>query len=160
MKSTAFAVIALAAIALASFAVAGDWTPYGNARYNYRIETPPDFSKIEESENGDGGTSKSSDGRASLAVWGSYLTEGDFAGEVKWRLGQERSGDWSVAYQRHGLKWAVWSGSKGSRIYYERAISVCDGAAAYFRLEYDKTQAKTFDAVVTRLTKSLRSGDC
>ncbi|PLP61018.1 hypothetical protein CYK37_01590 [Mesorhizobium loti] len=115
--------------------MAGDWTSYGNARYNYWIDVPGDFSAIEESANGDGGTARSPDGNAKLAVW-------------------------SVAYKRQKSNWAVWSGSKGDRVYYERAIPVCNDAVAYFRLEYDKAQAKTFDPIVTQLVKSLRSGDC
>ncbi|MCG7509004.1 hypothetical protein [Mesorhizobium retamae] len=139
---------------------AGDRTPYANVRYNYWIDLPEDFSAIVESANGDGGTSQSVDGQAKLAVWGSYPSEGGFAQEVKWRIGQEETAGWSVDYVRRKPKWAVWSGSKGDRVYYERAIPVCGGAVAYFRLEYDKARAKAFDPVITRLVKSLRSGDC
>jgi hypothetical protein len=158
VKPTTFAVFAT--LAATSQAFAGGWAPYGNARYNYWIDMPPGFSKIEESANGDGGTSRSPDGRAELAVWGSYPGENDFSRDVKWRVDQERSDGWSVDYQRLKSRWAVWSGSKGGRLYYERAIPVCGGAVAYFRLEYDKAQAGSFDPIVARLGKSLRSGDC
>lgn len=158
MRYIAFAVcIALAATAQA---VAGDWKPYGNARYNYWIDVPSDFSAMEESANGDGGTAQSPDGRARLAVWGSHPSEGGFANDVIWRVGQEESEGWSVAYKRQKSSWAAWSGSKGDRVYYERAIPVCNGAVAYFRLEYDKAQAKVFDPVIARLVKSLRGGHC
>ena len=158
MRYIAFAIsLALAATAQA---MAGDWKPYGNARYNYWIDVPPDFSAIEESANGDGGTAQSPDGNATLAVWGSYPSEGGFAKEVKWRIAQEETEGWSVAYQRQKPKWAVWSGVKGGRVYYERAIPVCGDVVAYFRLEYDKTRSKAFDPVVARLVKSLRGGRC
>ncbi len=158
MRCIAFAV-ALAPAATAQ-AVADDWKPYGNARYNYWIDVPRDFTAIEESANGDGGTARSPDGNAKLAVWGSYPSEGGFAKDVKWRIGQEEAEGWSVAYQRRKSNWAVWSGSKGDRVYYERAIPVCNDAVAYFRLEYDKARAKAFDPVIGRLVKSLRGGDC
>lgn len=156
MRYIAFAVV----LAATAQTMADDWKPYANARYNYWIDIPPNFSAIEESGNGDGGTAQSPDGNATLAVWGSYPSEGGFAKEVKWRIGQEESGGWSVAYQRQKPKWAVWSGAKGDRVYYERAIPVCGGAVAYFRLEYDKTRSKTFDPVVARLAKSLRGARC
>jgi hypothetical protein len=142
-------------------ALAADWSKYGNARYNYWIDVPPGFSKVNESDNGDGGTSASPDGRAELLVWGGYLLDRSFAAESKWRADQDRADGWNVSYQKQQPKWAVWSGSKDGRIFYERAILVCGGdAAAYFRLEYDESQAKAFDPIVARLTKSLRSGKC
>lgn len=148
------------AFAAATQAAAGEWRPYGNTRYNYWIDVPSDFSAIEESANGDGGAAQSTEGNARLAVWGSYPDDGSFAKDVKWRIGQEKAGGWSVAYKRQKSNWAVWSGSKGDRVYYQRAIPVCDDAVAYFRLEYDKARAQAFDPVIARLAKSLRSGDC
>ena len=161
MRCTTFAFSMICAVFAAILpALAAAWTPYGNARYNYWIDVPPGFSAIEEAENGDGGTAKSPDGQAELAVWGGYLSDRDFPNEVKWRVGQEQADGWSVTYERHKAKWAVWSGSKDGRIFFERAIPVCDGAAAYFRLEYDKAAQKAFDPIVARLSKSLRAGDC
>lgn len=150
--------IALSALSLP--AVAADWARYGNVRFQYWIDLPPGFSEVKESENGDGGISWSSDRTAQLSVWGSYLTDGNFAAETKGRADQDRSDGWSITYQKQQATWAVWSGAKGARIFYERAIPTCDGAAAYSRLEYDKEQAKAFDPLVSRLTKSLRSGSC
>lgn len=158
MKYVLFA--AAFVLATTAPAVAGDWKPYGNARYNFWIDVPAGFSAVEESANGDGGTAQSVDGNARLAVWGAYPGDGGFLQDVKWRIGQDEAEGWSVGYQRRKSDWAVWSGSKGERIYYERAIPVCGDAVAYFRLEYDKSRAKAFDPVVARLAKSLRSGDC
>lgn len=150
--------IALSALSLP--AVASDWARYNNARFQYFIDIPPGFSEVKESENGDGGISLSSDHAAQLNVWGGYLTDGNFAAEIKGRTDRDRSEGWSITYQKQRAKWAVWSGVKGARIFYERAIPTCDGAAAYVRLEYAKEQAKAFDPFVSRLAKSLRSGSC
>jgi hypothetical protein len=152
--------LSLAISTYASLAVAVGWGQYGNARFQYWIDIPPGFSKVEESENGDGGVSMSSDGSAELRVWGGYLSDRSLAAEAKWRADQDRSDGWTVTYQKQQAKWAVWSGAKGDRIFYERAIPTCDDAAAYFRLEYDKDQAAAFDPIVSRLGKSLRSGAC
>jgi hypothetical protein len=161
MRSKAIAGLTTVAIALsAAYASAAEWSRYGNARFNYWIDIPPGFSKVKEPDNGDGGVSVSSQGNAELRVWGGYLTQGDFKGETKWRTDQDRAGGWTIAHQKQQSKWAVWSGAKGERIFYERAIPICDGAAAYFRLEYDKALAKSFDPIIQRLGSSLRSGKC
>jgi len=152
--------IALVLAAFSSLAVASDWRHYGNARFQYGIDIPPGFSSVAESDNGDGGVSRSSDGRAELAVWGSYLAERDFAAEARWRLEEDRRDGWTITYRKQAKTWTVWSGVKGNRIVYERAIAGCADAAAYFRIEYDKDQVKAFDSIVSRLSTSLRKGDC
>ncbi len=159
MSSGRVLLISLALFAFTSPAIASGWKPYGNARFQYWIDIPPDFSGVKESENGDGGVSSSPDGRAKLSVWGSY-TDSSFSAEVSWRIDQDRSNGWTVAYQKQQTNWAVWSGTKGNRIFYARAIPACGDATAYFRLEYDKGQKKAFDSIVSGLVKSLRSGRC
>ena len=140
---------------------AAEWSRYENARFGYWIDVPPDFSRIEEAANGDGGISRSAAGRSELRVWGSHITEGDLLSEVAWRIDQDRADGWRVTYDKRTPKWASWSASNGSRIVYERAIYLCDGQAAYFRLEYDRSEIATFDAAISRLVKSLRAdGRC
>jgi len=159
----AFALTTWIAIALSvcsSLAVASDWSRYHNARFQYQIDIPPNFSRIEESQNGDGGVATSRDGGAELRVWGSHLIDRSFVDEANWRIGEDRRNGWNVTYEKRQPAWAAWSGLKGNRIFYERAIPVCDGAAAYFRLEYDREQKEAFDPIIAKLTKSLQSGKC
>lgn len=148
----------LTAIALP--AAASDWQRYGNARFQYWIDIPPDFSRVEEADNGDGGVSTAPVGASELRVWGSYPTAGSLAAEAKERQALDRRDGWSISYQTQNKSGAAWSGTKGSRIVYARAIPGCDRAVAYFRLEYDRERQKAFDPVVSRLVKSFRSGDC
>jgi hypothetical protein len=152
--------VALMLAVSSSLAMASDWGHYGNARFQYGIDIPPGFSSVAESDNGDGGATASADGRTKLAVWGSYLADRDFAAEAGWRADQDRGDGWTITYRKQTKTWAVWSGTRGNRIFYERAIVGCGDAAAYFRLEYDKDQATTFDPIVSRLNGSLRKGGC
>jgi hypothetical protein len=154
------AVSACSPLAFSSLANASDWGRYGNARFNYLIDIPPSFSKVQESDSGDGGVSSSANGGAELSVWGSDLGERSFADEIRWRADQDRSEGWTISYQKQFARSAVWSGRKGNRVFYARGIPVCDGAAAYFRLEYNQQQTTVFDSVISRLGKSLRSGKC
>ncbi|MEI5682756.1 hypothetical protein AAAK29_31185 [Mesorhizobium sp. CCNWLW179-1] len=133
---------------------AAEWKNYSNARFGYRIDLPPSFSKVME------GISKTKDGRATLLVWGSHITEADFLSEIGWRIDQDKVEGWQITYHKENPAWVSWSGKKGNQVFYARAIAACDGAAAYFRLEYDKSQLKVYDAIVARLVKSLRSNTC
>lgn len=153
-------VTALACLALSIPALAQAGVTYGNARYGYFVEIPSGFSPVAESDNGDGGRATSADGNATLLVWGSLLTDRTFGHEVAWRADQDRAHGWDVTYQKEQRGWAVWSGANDGRIFYARAVPVCAGAVAYFRVEYDKTRARAFDPVVSRLAKSLRAGKC
>jgi hypothetical protein len=137
-----------------------DGRPYGNARFGYWLDIPAGFSGIEESDNGDGGVSTSADGRAELRVWGGYMADDDFRAEMTERIGFDTGEGWKIVYEKRNSTRASWSGTKGARIFYERAIVACRSAAAYFRLEYDSSQKKVLDPVVAGLVKSLRKGSC
>jgi hypothetical protein len=152
--------LALCTLVALGSAKADEWSSYANARFNYSIGVPPGFSDIMEAENGDGGTSRSSDGKAELNIWGGYLTEGDFGQEMRWRIEQDVSDGWRVIYRKRQANWASWSGTKGDRIFYERAIAACDGAAAYVRIEYERSQLQLYDVIVSRLVKSLMREGC
>lgn len=143
------------AFALAQAAAAAGWSSYGNARFGYSIDIPPGFSAIVEADNSDGGTSTATDGHATLRVWGGYIMQDSFAGEIAWSIDQDKSDGWTISYEKRGGKAASWSGTKGDRVFYERAVVGCDGAAAYFNLEYDRSAIKVYDKVVGRLVKSL-----
>jgi hypothetical protein len=143
---------------IASAAPAAGWSNYVNDRYGYSIGIPPGFSAIVEADSSDGGVSTSTDGKAKLSVWGAYIMEGSFAGEIKSRIDRDKSDGWTIAYDRRLPKAASWSGSKGDRIFYQRSIAGCDDAVYYFNIEYDRANLKTYDPIITRLVKSLQSG--
>jgi len=148
-------VACVVALSLAHIASAADWSHYGNARFGYWVDIPPGFSSVDEAENGDGGTSTSPDGRAKLSVWGGYMMQGGFADEVAWTIDQDKQEGWTISYDKRAAKAASWSGTKGDKVFYERTVVGCDGAAAYFRLEYDRNAIKAYDKIVGRLVKSL-----
>ncbi len=147
---------AAVAVFYASTAPGAEWRRYENGRYGYSIDMPGDFSAGRESDNGDSVTALSADGQAELRVWSGRTLDEGFPAEVKWRIGQDQAEGWRVGYHKLQTGWAVWSGAKGGRIFYERAISICGGAAAAFRLEYPAGRARAFDPVITHLAKSLR----
>ena len=69
---------------------------------------------------------------------------------------QEEDG-WTITYKAVTPQWASWSGTRGSRILYVQAISMCGGdIIGAFELEYSQADRAAFDPVVERLVASLR----
>jgi hypothetical protein len=151
---------------LCSLAFAAEWTNYSNPRFGASVDIPPGFvNDVPAPENGDGLTFHSVDGNTELLVWGNSLVDEDFAADGKSRLQGEKDDGWDVSYQKaFGNEWNVFSGSKDGRIMCARSLSSCQGTqAVHFRIEYPEAQKKDYDAIVERLSKSLKAGpasDC
>jgi hypothetical protein len=143
---------------LSPASLAAGWSHYANDRYGYAIDIPPGFSEVAEPDNSDGGVSTSADGKTKLRVWGAYIMQESFADEIAWRIDQDKTDGWQISYDRRLAKAASWSGSKGDRIFYQRGVAGCNGAAYYFNLDYDRSALKANDAIVKRLVKSLQGG--
>ncbi len=159
MKRLALLLVLLAAVPVAVRADSGKL--YGNARFGYFISIPAQFSVTDpEPENGDGREFHTADKSADLAVFGSFLADGDFATEIKSRIGYETQDGWNVTYQSAASsKAASYSGSKGIRIFYARVILSCAGdAIAAYRLEYPFAQKAHYEAAIKALNATLRAG--
>lgn len=153
------ALLVVIPLAFPLLAAADSWNRYINARFAYSIDIPPGFSKVEEADNGDGGVSRSAEGDAELLVWGGYLAVGDFKSEIAERVRSDTIEGWKISYDRRTTSTASWSGSKGDRVFYARAVEACDDASIHFRLEYDRGDIESYNAIVGRLVKSLK-GSC
>lgn len=134
---------------------AADWGQYVNERFGVEADVPPDFAAGAPPTNGDGmGFSTPT---AKLSIYGSLIVEGDFEGTVRQRIQWNRDDGWNITYEASTPGWASWSGKRGSRILYVRAIQTCGGEAyGAFELEYSEADLKAFDPVVERLVRSLR----
>lgn len=139
---------------IASAAFAADWGHYVNERFGVEADVPPGFAAGEAPANGDGlGFSTPT---AQLSIYGSLIVEGDFESTVAQRIKWSQDDGWNITYQASTPSWASWSGKKGSRILYVRAIRMCGGEMyGAFELEYSEADLKAFDPVVERLVRSL-----
>lgn len=153
--------IILIAGALGTALAAEQWGRYINPRYGYGVDIPPGFSKVREAENGDGGTSRSADGQATLLVWGANLLVSSLSDDVGDRIESARLDGWNVTYTRVTDQRSSWSGERDGRIFYTRAILLChDDEAGYVQIEYPAEQRETFDPIINRLVKGFRPTDC
>ncbi len=146
--------LALAATLCCLPALAADWSDYVNDRFGIAVAVPPGFVAGEPPANGDG--LRFSTPTSSLSVFGSLLAEGGFEADVAQRKAWAGDDGWALTYEATTPGWAVWSGRKGSRILYARAIPICGGAAiGVFELDYSLADQQAFEPLITRLGRSL-----
>jgi hypothetical protein len=147
-----------------SSAYAAGWQKYANVRFGVMIDIPPGFVQWGDvPANNDGLSFVSSDGAAKLRVWGNNIMADSFKDELQENFESDQSDGWVVSYgagnKQRTMTWAVYSGTKGDMIMYEKSIASCKGTQSlHFRIEYPKAHKLAYDAVVTRLGKSLKAG--
>jgi hypothetical protein len=97
------------------------------------------------------------DGRANVVVWTQHNTKHDTpAGYLRRTFVIPRA---SVDYERFTPDFAVVSGDYGGRVYYIRCNLSPRGNLHCFDLAYPVREKKAWDGIVTRMSRSLRSGD-
>lgn len=147
--------LALLLALAAAPAFAADWGHYVNERFGVEADVPPGFGPGAPPANGDGlGFSTPT---AHLSIYGSLIVEGDFESTVAQRMQWNADDGWAITYQAVTPGWASWSGRRGSRILYARAIRMCAGDIyGAFDLEYSEADLKAFNPVVDRLVAGLK----
>jgi hypothetical protein len=144
-------------------ALAQVWTHYANARFLYSLDIPPGYEGQGESGNGDGQVFYLPNQRHELLAWGGLLgvTAADLPGEAADRLRADSAAGWAITYQAGTPQWAVWSGTRGDLVLYQRMILLCDGASyAAFRLTHPSFDMARGQPLVEGLVRSLRAEGC
>ncbi len=149
---------------MTSAALAGDWSSYRNERFGVLVDIPPGF--VNESpapKNGDGLTFRSADDSATLLVWGTNIQR-SFKLDSREVVKSAIDDGWEISYKtsmdkQPKMNWLVFSGSKDDRIVYVRSLASCKGKQSVnFRIEYPKTELIEYEAIVKRLSNSLKAG--
>jgi hypothetical protein len=134
------------------------WATYTNARFGTAADYPADlFSRRDPPpENGDGVSMHSVDDRATLIIFGFYNAGNDTPASYFARIVDKGR----VTYKRITRGHYVASGQRGADIFYERCNFRRGDRATVdcFRLTYPASDKKTWDAIVARISKSLRAG--
>jgi hypothetical protein len=153
--------VLLTAIALLSGFAAATAAPqyrtYVNARFGTTAEVPTDWTADPPPENGDGLRFRSPDQRASITVSGS-LQIWDTIDEAM-KIYQEPQKGETITYRHREPRALVVSGTRGDTIFYARHILSCrDQIWNSVNLEYPAAEKAVYDALVTRVARSLRPG--
>jgi hypothetical protein len=152
------AIVALPASASAQTSAQEVWATYRNTRFGTTIEYPARFRPGRPPENNDGLSFAAADG-ATLRVWGSLnVMEHDIAGLEKFLRENLDAGE-RITYRAAGKNWLVLSGTRGERVFYRRhAFSHRNEIVNGFEISYPGNLATSYDPIVARIAKSLRSG--
>ncbi|MFZ5674919.1 MAG: hypothetical protein ACOZAM_18345 [Pseudomonadota bacterium] len=154
-----YAALVLTAV-LTGSAMAAEWRTYVNERFGAAADIPADYREGEAPTNDDGRRFTSPEGDATIAVWGSLASlEGEsFQQYAEQLIGYDKEDGWEISYTAGKQDWYAFSGTKGDQIVFEKLIQACDGQIAnHVRLEYPASRKAAFDAIVSHVTKSLRS---
>ena len=151
--------ILLASVLFAPLVFAsGSYLTYVNERYGYRIAYPADFLPQGVADAGDGQAFLSPAGDAELRVFASSCVVGINATPSEYFAGfakEQKAKHLTVSYHRLGKHYAVVSGRRNGRIYYDK-ILINDGWCTQFNFDYDERQSIKYDAVTTYIASSLK----
>lgn len=138
-------------------AAAETYRVYTNERFGQTADVPASWRADPPPVNGDGLIFRSPSGDASLTVYGS-LNIADSVSEAMRDQATPIDGE-AVTYRKTGKRDVTLSGAKGDRIFYRKSILVCrDQIWNSIHLEYPARDKKAYDALVTRVARSLRGG--
>jgi hypothetical protein len=134
------------------------WATYANARFGTTADYPADlFSRRDpEPENGDGVRMHTADDRATLVIFGHYNIQNDTPARY-FETVIDKTG---VSYKRITGSHYVVSGQHGADIFYQRCNFRRGDRATVdcFDLTYPASEKTKWDAIVARISKSLRPG--
>jgi hypothetical protein len=134
------------------------WTTYANARFGTTADYPADlFTRNDPPpENGDGITMHTADGRATLTVFGHYNADNDTPRSYVGRVVDEAG----ITYRRITGSSYIVSGRRGDDIFYQRCNFRPGDRATVdcFEITYPAREKKAWDAIVSRIGRSLRPG--
>ena len=142
----------------ATAARAESWRTYENGRFGTTIDYPARFLPSAPDETNSGRSFTSSDG-ASLSVWGSHNSLDHDVAEAEAFSRKALVDDRAlITYSARGVDWFVLSGTQGDKTFYMRQLVQNRTADVHgFKIEYPARLDKVYDAIVTRMSRSLRS---
>lgn len=136
----------------------GHWSTYRNDRYGTTIDYPDSFKMQPPPDNDDGRAFKSADG-AGFSVSAAYNALDFDLAKYRAFILQNLDPGAVVTYQANGADWFVVSGTRGGDIFYERHLLSHGGEMTEdFVISYPAAAKQTYDPIVARMAKSLRSG--
>jgi serine/threonine-protein kinase len=155
MKLIGLAVVT--ALLLFRPAIAPGWQTYVNERFGSTADVPAGWRAGTPPENGDGLTFAAPDGQATIAIFGS-LNVWDKLDEAFAAHETAETGE-TITYKHRDKRGTVVSGTKGDRIFYRKSILSCRGQVwNNVAIEYQAAEKQAFDAIVSHIAASLRSG--
>lgn len=131
------------------------WLTYQNSRFGAVIVVPPGMVALQPPYNGDGQAFGTLDGKARLAVYGSFNVEGNGNIEARWKDALAEPGR-TITYKRKTETWYVISGiMKDGTGFYEKYTAnnkYCSG----WRMSYPQAEEKKYAVWIERIAKGYQ----
>jgi hypothetical protein len=136
------------------------WATYANPRFGTSADYPAHlFTRRDHPPgNGDGQSFRTADGRARLTIFGTRNIDDDTP-ETYLAKFADLAGT-AVAMRRVTARYYVLSGTRGGDIFYDRCNfpAAPDDIIDCLTITYPAQEKAAWDAVVTRMSRSLRAG--
>ncbi|NOQ36984.1 MAG: hypothetical protein GQ569_14025 [Methylococcaceae bacterium] len=133
---------------------AEEYTQYCNGRYGFCVDYLTDLGRKPAPDNGDG-VGFYDYGEFIMSVSGSNNVQDETLAEAM----QERLADFDqVSYKKRGKNWLVLSGYQSSNILYIK-VYLGKGSSNTLYLQYPKSLKKSYDAMVSRASRSFKAGN-
>ncbi|MET3521433.1 hypothetical protein [Mesorhizobium abyssinicae] len=151
-----FPTVAIAALSMAAAASAAPFT-YTNQRFGTVCTFPDEIFSIREPEpeNGDGQQWSAPDG-ASLICSGILNVDDDTSKSFVSSEKASAEPGYKITYSKAGKDWAVLSGIKDGKIFYERRLFGKDGVIRTVWIEYPQALKSKYDPLVGVIAGSLK----
>ncbi len=144
-----------------SFKPQDDYATYCNSRFAFCIKYPKGFGKGKESQNADGATFTSKDGKAEIRAYGSLAIEGFDKLDQQFKSATEGV---TLTYKTVKADWFVFSGTDGSgNFIYQKIVKKKieyygnKGTAVFqtVRIKYPAGQQKNYQEYCKVMAKSF-----
>jgi hypothetical protein len=137
-----------------SAGAADDFLAYINNKYSFSVDYPASFIGQGDPDAGDGQVFTSPDNDASLTASAHYCGEG-LDSPASFLADHQQDSGLKITYSRQTKTLAVVSGTKGSRIFYDKLVT--NGVqCAKFSLEYESAQRERYNPLVAHIGASLK----
>ena len=145
------------------------WDTYGNARFGFFVCYPRAVLKPQgESDNGDGNTFKSKDGKTEVVAYGNYPTDPDggpkaLAENFKVAVTEAEKNGYVLRYKMlkprvYAFSGLAGAGTAGAKVIYQKTFETADKRDITLEAEYPASVKATMDPVVARMAGCLTAG--
>jgi hypothetical protein len=148
------------ALAQGALPPVSQWSVYTNDRFGFRLVYPDRwFASQSESEDGDGSTFVSRDGRARLVVFGAHNAEGLSPQDYRTTLLDAFGGYDELTYSPVGRTWFVLSGYRGDDIYYQKVMFSCAGQIInVLSIRFPTSEKPVYAPIIEAIEDRFRPG--
>ena len=139
---------------------AQQWTSYQNPRFGTKIEIPATgFNAETPPINGDGQSWISRDGKASISVFGSFMTVRETFAEYRtWLEGFAAKEPVNITYSQAKDDWFAYAGNRGDEFVFTKVLMTLTCSAPILNhviFQYPKSQHQVYAPVMKHLADSL-----